>query len=189
MPKTIDTTAIEGNRNSSDSKAPSVPILDEESELLRQRIKEVVGDEPRRAFARRAQLSDTALRDYIEGRRRPKREALEKIARAGMVVGAWLTEGRLPKTRAESRTASSQSQSQTEGQADDDSEMLQAVIRVAEHALRGADVSIEVAQRIEEAATAMAAKAQRWPELAARLEAARAAAALFRTTQQATSRD
>lgn len=101
MPKTIDTTELDPNRNSSDSDELPVLILDEESELLRQRIKEVVGEEKVRAFARRAQISATALRNYIEGRRRPKRDAIEKIARTGSVVYAWLLEGRRPKYRHE----------------------------------------------------------------------------------------
>jgi len=97
MPKTVDTTGLGANRNSSDSKDAPVPILDDESELLRQRIKLVVGDRPVRAFARAAKVGESSLRDYLEGRRSPKRNALEKIAFEGRVSTEWLITGVEPK--------------------------------------------------------------------------------------------
>lgn len=93
MPKTVDTTGFEQNRNSSDSEEPPVPILDGESELLRLRIKEVVGNRPVRAFARGAKIGESSLRDYMEGRRIPKRPTIEKIAFEGRVSTEWLATG------------------------------------------------------------------------------------------------
>lgn len=99
MAKTIDTTAFAENRNSSDSNADPVPILDKESELLRQRIKSIVGDEKKRAFARRAGISETALRGYMAGIRKPKREAIECMARAGNANPDWLATGSGERSR------------------------------------------------------------------------------------------
>lgn len=99
MPKTADTEAFAENRNCSDSNAERVPIPDLESELLCMRIKSVVGEEKKRAFARRAGISDTALRSYISGSRKPKREAIEGIARAGHVSPDWLATGKGEKSR------------------------------------------------------------------------------------------
>lgn len=94
MPKTIDTTGFEKNQNCSDSTSQGVPILDHESELLRLRIKEVVGDQSLRAFARDAGIGPTSLRDYIDGRRTPKRSALDRIAFQGRVSSEWLATGK-----------------------------------------------------------------------------------------------
>lgn len=97
MAKTVDTTGFDQNRNSSDFEQPSVPIRDHESELLQERIKEVVGDRPVRAFARDAKVGESSLRDYMEGRRTPKRPAIEKIAFEGRVSTEWLATGTGPK--------------------------------------------------------------------------------------------
>lgn len=188
MAETPTGSSFQENPTKSDSGGAKSRIPISESDSLQTRFIEVLNGESVSSFSRRCGVGESTLRNILNGAL-PRTDYLIAIANAGAVTVDWLATGRLPKTRAELRTTSSQSQSQTEGLTDDDNEMLHAVIRVAEHALRRADVSIEVAQRVEEAATAMAAKAQRWPELAARLEAARAAAALFRTTQQATTRD
>lgn len=97
MAKTVDTTGFDQNRNSSDSGDASVPIRDQESELLQARIKEVVGDRPVRAFARDAKVGESSLRDYMEGRRTPKRPTIEKIAFEGRVSTEWLATGSGPK--------------------------------------------------------------------------------------------
>lgn len=97
MAKTVDTTGFDRNRNSSDSEESSVPIRDQESELLQARIKEVVGNRPVRAFARSAKVGESSLRDYMEGRRTPKRPAIEKIAFEGRVSTEWLATGTGPK--------------------------------------------------------------------------------------------
>lgn len=108
MPETSASSSFSENRNSSDSERNEVPIRSIESELTAARINEVVGNESKRAFARRAGISETALRDYIELRRNPKREALASIAEAGSVTIEWLATGKGPKTRAEQRAAQSQ---------------------------------------------------------------------------------
>lgn len=97
MAKTVDTTVFDLNRNSSDSEESSVPIRDRESELLQVRIKEVIGDRSVRAFARDAKVGESSLRDYMEGRRTPKRPTLEKIAFEGRVSTEWLATGTGPK--------------------------------------------------------------------------------------------
>lgn len=99
MTETIDTTPSPKNRNSSDSGSDPVPILDEESEQLRLRIKEVVGDRSVRSFADAAGIGPTSLRNYIEGERKPKRPAIEKIAFEAQVSSEWLATGREPKYR------------------------------------------------------------------------------------------
>lgn len=99
MPETIDTTPFPENRNSSDSDNQAVPILDEESEQLRLRITEVVGKRSVRSFADAAGIGATSLRNYMDGVRRPKRPAIEKIAFEGRVSADWLATGLGPKPR------------------------------------------------------------------------------------------
>lgn len=117
MPETSASSGFSENRNSSDSERAEVPIRSIESELTAARINEVVGNESKRAFARRAGISATALRDYIELRRLPKRQALASIAEAGSVSIEWLEFGKGLKTRAEQRAAQSQAQYQVSGEA------------------------------------------------------------------------
>lgn len=74
-----------------------------ESEAIGRRISEVIGDEARRAFARRSGVSDSALRDYISGKKTPGLDAAIAIASSGGVTVDWLATGRPPKTRAELR--------------------------------------------------------------------------------------
>lgn len=99
MPETIDTTPSEPNRNCSDSESGPVPILDEESEQLRLRIIEVVGKRSVRSFADAAGIGPTSLRNYMDGVRKPKRPAIEKIAFEGRVSADWLATGHGPKLR------------------------------------------------------------------------------------------
>lgn len=99
MPETIDTTPSQPNRNSSDSDNEAVPILDEESEQLRLRIKEVVGKRSVRSFADAAGIGPTSLHNYMDGVRKPKRAAIEKIAFEGRVSSDWLATGLGPKPR------------------------------------------------------------------------------------------
>lgn len=101
MPETIDTTPLDKNRNSSDSDSEPVPILDEESEQLRLRITEVVGKRSVRSFADAAGIGATSLRNYMDGVRKPKRPAIEKIAFEGRVSVDWLANGWGPKPRME----------------------------------------------------------------------------------------
>lgn len=101
MPKTTDTTRLSGNRNSSDLEDGAVPILDDESEQLRLRIKGVVESSGKsvRSFADDARIGPTSLRNYMSGERKPKRDAIEKIAFLGGVTPDWLAFKKEPKYR------------------------------------------------------------------------------------------
>lgn len=99
MPETIDTTPSTGNRNCSDSEDGPVPILDDESEQLRLRIIEVVGKRKVRSFADSAGIGATSLRNYMDGVRKPKRPAIEKIAFEGRVSADWLATGQGQRQR------------------------------------------------------------------------------------------
>ena len=77
------------------------PIPRGESDLIAERIRNVIGDESQRAFARRSDVSEGALRDYLTGDKIPGLMAARSIADAGGVLVDWLATGRLPKTRAE----------------------------------------------------------------------------------------
>jgi transcriptional regulator with XRE-family HTH domain len=57
------------------------------------RLKEVVGKESIRSFAKKCDISDTALRQYLSGKSEPTRLPLIAIARAGMVNIEWLVTG------------------------------------------------------------------------------------------------
>lgn len=94
MPKNDINSDTSMNQNSSDSKGAAVPILNDESEQRRLRILECVGEEKIRAFARRAEISEAALRSYLKGLRLPKQSAIAKIARAANKSTDWLTNGR-----------------------------------------------------------------------------------------------
>ena len=89
------------NRNSSDSAVKAVPIPKKESEPISVRLKEVVGDEPHRSFARRMNISESVMRAYIEGTSKPGMDNLVSIADAGGVTIDWLATGRLPKRRSD----------------------------------------------------------------------------------------
>lgn len=117
IPESRASSGFAENRNCSDSERAEVPIRSVESELTAARINEVVGNEPKRAFARRAGISETALLDYIKLRRTPKRQALASIAEAGAVSTEWLTTGIGPKTRAEQRATQGQAQYLVGGEA------------------------------------------------------------------------
>jgi transcriptional regulator with XRE-family HTH domain len=92
-----------GNRNSSDSSPSKVPIVREESELFKARLKEVVGEETLVAFAKQCGFSDSLLGSYLRGEKLPGLGNLVAMADAGNVTVDWLATGRPPKTRAELR--------------------------------------------------------------------------------------
>lgn len=101
------------NRNSSDSKAASVPIREGESvQLFKDRLKEIVADRKLVWFANECGFSDSLLGAYLRGGKLPGLENLVAMASAGGVTVDWLATGRLPKTRAELRATTQQSQSQ-----------------------------------------------------------------------------
>lgn len=77
------------------------PILNErigrQIELFGQRLTEVIGKEPVRAFARRANMSEGAIRQYMNGNRYPDLDFLAAIVIAGEVNLLWLATGEGPK--------------------------------------------------------------------------------------------
>lgn len=81
------------------------PILKKESASLHLRIKEVIGDEPVASFGRRSQVSESLLRAYISGEKRPGVDRLVSIAEIGGVTVDWLATGRLPKFRTDLKNA------------------------------------------------------------------------------------
>ena len=67
------------------------------------RLKACVGDESLRAFAFKAGISPTALRQYLIGKSEPTRPMLVAIARAAGVQVAWLATGDGPMRAAAHR--------------------------------------------------------------------------------------
>lgn len=91
------------NRNGSDSGSMPVPIPSGESELFACRVRDAIGDETLRSFARRCGFSDGLLGSYLRGQKRPGLDHLVAIADASGVTVDWLATGRLPRTRREIR--------------------------------------------------------------------------------------
>lgn len=85
------------------------PILDMESGAVALRIKKVIGDEPVAAFARRAQVSESVLRDYVTDdetkRKKPGMENLQRIASAGGVTIDYLVTGRSASLKSDDASA------------------------------------------------------------------------------------
>lgn len=81
------------------------PIRIEESGDIALRIKKVIGDEPVAAFARRAKVSESVLRDYmtsdLEKRKKPGLDSLRGIADAGGVTIDYLVTGRSVSLKSE----------------------------------------------------------------------------------------
>lgn len=69
-------------------------IREKESSDLPARLKSVVGDEPVAAFARRAGVSESVMRAYLSGEKRPGVDNLHGIADAGGVSIDYLVTGR-----------------------------------------------------------------------------------------------
>jgi len=67
---------------------------------LRDRVREVIGDEPVAAFARKCGFSETLVRKYLRGSL-PSSENLTTIARVAGVTIDWLATGKGIRTRAE----------------------------------------------------------------------------------------
>lgn len=88
----------ERNQETPGSGVHTFPIRDGESGNASARIKRVIGDEPVAAFARRAKISESTLRDYIsddpEKRKKPGMENLSRIASAAGVSIDYLVTGR-----------------------------------------------------------------------------------------------
>jgi len=66
-----------------------------------ERLAQVIGSSSVRGFARRAEVSDTFLRQCLSGRTEPTRTKLIAIARAGEVSVEWLATGTTSVTTAD----------------------------------------------------------------------------------------
>lgn len=93
--------AVAEKRTSTGKPDAVRPIHCDESDALAERVKEIVGKEPVRSFARNHGVSEGVLRAYILGTKRPGVDHLVKLAEAGGVTVDWLATGRDPKTRRE----------------------------------------------------------------------------------------
>lgn len=91
----------EQNRTASDSNEAKRPILQDESDALVDRIKEVVGDSSVSSFSRRCGFGESILRGYLAEGKRPGIDYLVSMANVGGVTVDWLATGRLPKYRRE----------------------------------------------------------------------------------------
>lgn len=89
------------NRAAPDSGISSRPILSNESGVLVQRMKEMIGDESVSSFSRKCGVSEAVLRSYLNDGRTPSIDKATAIAEAGGVTLDWLATGRPPRTRAE----------------------------------------------------------------------------------------
>ncbi|MEY4413430.1 MAG: hypothetical protein RIQ53_723 [Pseudomonadota bacterium] len=74
------------------------------------RLREVMGDEPHAAFARRCGVGETTLRKYLAGAD-PSTSRLVAMADAARVNLEWLATGRGPKVRSTARTTDAQTMS------------------------------------------------------------------------------
>lgn len=97
-------TRAQENRNSSDSSAVTVPILQPESELqFKDRLRDAIAKTTLVAFAKQCGFSDSLLGAYLRGDKQPGLEKLVAISRVAGVTLDWLATGRGPKTQAELR--------------------------------------------------------------------------------------
>ena len=73
-----------------DEKNPEGIFESERIILFKDRLKEVIGDEPVRSFSRRCGLSEGTLRDYLRGSSYPTIDRLSKIASSAKTSMPWL---------------------------------------------------------------------------------------------------
>ncbi|MPN03605.1 hypothetical protein SDC9_150836 [bioreactor metagenome] len=99
MSKSRAVTDVQENRTSADDDVSGRPIPASESDAVGARIKEVIGDESKRSFARRCGFSDGLLSAYIKGDKAPGLNHFRTIAEKGGVTLDWLATGRSPKWR------------------------------------------------------------------------------------------
>lgn len=66
---------------------------DVESLAFRERLRQLVGEQSVRSFARNVGVSEGALRQYLSGKSEPTRPVLNAIARGANVDVAWLSSG------------------------------------------------------------------------------------------------
>lgn len=72
----------------------NTPLIAQEKLKVGERIKEAIGDEPVKAFARRSGVPDTSLRNYISNEKKPGLDALTAISEASGITVDWLAKGR-----------------------------------------------------------------------------------------------
>jgi transcriptional regulator with XRE-family HTH domain len=117
-----------------------VPIRADESEL-KDRLRQVIGDESGNGFARRAGVTESALRKYLDGAM-PSADRLVKLALAGDVSIEWLATGQGPRYRAAAGAVSPTASL-------DDLQRLQDTIEAVEKGLRAIDRTLSPAKYAE----------------------------------------
>ena len=76
---------------------PSCPILADQIGRFGSRLKEVIGQESLRSFARKIGLSEASVRNYVGGKRYPGLDTLGEIAARAKVNFMWLATGEGPQ--------------------------------------------------------------------------------------------
>jgi transcriptional regulator with XRE-family HTH domain len=97
------------------------------------RLADVIGDSSVRAFARRAGVSDTFLRQCLAGRTEPTRPKILAIAQAGGVSVEWLATGN------GTRTYGLATPTALDSGHEPDRETLEAVVEIVESVLDDSD--------------------------------------------------
>lgn len=69
-------------------------LITQDKNNVGERIKEAIGDEPVKAFARRSGVPDTSLRNYISNEKKPGLDALTAISEASGITVDWLAKGK-----------------------------------------------------------------------------------------------
>ena len=69
-------------------------LITQDKNNVGDRIKEAIGDEPVKAFARRSGVPDTSLRNYISNEKKPGLDALTAISEASGITVDWLAKGK-----------------------------------------------------------------------------------------------
>ena len=134
MAKNRTDTGIAANVTASHSESTARHIPSDESDGIAKRIDELRGDNSAASFARSCGFGESLLRKYLAGAQ-PNTKNLVSMANVGGVTVDWLATGRLPKTRAEWRAQ--QAPLPTDPAAfDGRRDILEAVLRVAEHRIR-----------------------------------------------------
>lgn len=104
------------------------------------RLATLIGKVSVRAFARKAGVSDTFLRQCLAGRTEPTRTKLLAIARAGCTSVEWLATGKGPMREADAVRADNPAPAV-------DRELLERVIEITEEVLRDEACTLTPAQK------------------------------------------
>ena len=97
------------------------------------RLEALIGDLSVRAFARRAGVSDTFLRQCLAGRTEPTRAKLMAIAEAGGTTVEWLATGTPPAPPAETAAC--------------DRELLASILEITDQVLADSGTPLEPARK------------------------------------------